>query len=128
MAKIDRYDMIIAGGGFVGMTLALALAQLAPRGFCVALVDAEPPQRDNIDARASALSAASKSLLSVLGIWPHLAAGAQAIDSIEITDSALDAGRREHLLGFDDELRPGEAGASMIENADLHRALSASLA
>ena len=128
MAETNRYDVIIAGGGFVGMTLALALGALAPKGFRLALVDAEPRQQDKIDARASALSAASKSLLSVLGIWPALAEGAQPIDSIEITDSSLDAGLRPHLLGFDDELRPGEAGAYMIENADLHRALSASLA
>lgn len=125
MAETHRYDVVIAGGGFVGMTLALALAQLAPKGFRVALVDAEPPRKDKIDdARASALSAASKGLFSVLGIWPDLADGAEPITGIEITDSPLDAALRPHLLGFDVELRPGEAGAYMVENADLHRALS----
>ncbi len=66
----DRsYDVMIAGGGFVGRTLALALAKLAPQGFRVALVDAEPPDSGIADARASALSAATKKLLSVLGVW-----------------------------------------------------------
>ena len=124
----SQYDVIIAGGGFVGTTLALALAALAPKGFRVALIDAEPPQKDKADARASALSAASKGLLSVLGIWPELAGDAQPITSIDITDSSLDAPLRPHFLGFDDDLRPGEAGAYMIENADLARALSAALA
>jgi 2-octaprenyl-6-methoxyphenol hydroxylase len=117
------YDVIIAGGGFVGITLALALGALAPKGFRVALVDTEPPDRDKTDARASALSAASKGLLSVLGIWPELVENAQPITGIEITDSSLDAALRPHFLGFDDDLRPGESGAYMIENADLHRAL-----
>ncbi len=125
MAEIDRSDVIIAGGGFVGMTLALALAKHAPKGFGVALVDVEPLRADKADARASALTAASKHLLSAVGIWHALAAGAQPIDSIEITDGPLDAPLRPHLLGFDDELEPGEAGAYMIENANLHRALVA---
>lgn len=123
MTDKRRYDVIIAGGGFVGMTLALALAELAPKGFRIALIDAAPPDRSKMDARASALSAASKSLFSVLGVWPALAESAQPITSIEITDSPLDASLRPHFLGFDDELRPGEAGAYMIENADLYRAL-----
>ena len=127
MPDKTQYDVIIAGGGFVGTTLALALASLAPKGFRVALIDAEP-QKDKVDARASALSAASKGLLSVLGIWPELTGDAQPITSIDITDSSLDAPLRPHFLGFDDDLRPGESGAYMIENADLARALSAALA
>ena len=66
MAETKIYDVIIAGGGFVGMSLALALGGAAPKGFRVALVDAEPPESVKPDARASALSAASKGLLSVL--------------------------------------------------------------
>ena len=98
MPDKTRYDVIIAGGGFVGTTLALALAALAPNGFRVALIDAEPPQKDKADARASALSAASKGLLSVLGIWPELAGDAQPITSIDITDSSLDAPLRPYFL------------------------------
>jgi 2-octaprenyl-6-methoxyphenol hydroxylase len=123
MSETRSYNVIIAGGGFVGMTLALALVEAAPNGFRVALVDAESPDKSNVDVRASALSAASKGLLSVLGIWPELADGAEAITSIEITDSSLEASRRPHFLGFDDELKPGESGAYMIENDDLIRAL-----
>jgi 2-octaprenyl-6-methoxyphenol hydroxylase len=128
MAEKRNHDVIVAGGGFVGMTLALALGALAPKGFRVALVDTEPPDRDKADARASALSAASKGLLSVLGIWPELAGNAQPITSIEITDSSLGVALRPHLLGFDDDLRLGESGAYMIENADLHGALKLAVA
>ena len=122
------YDVTIAGGGFVGMTLALGLGALAPKGFRVALVDAEPLVGGKIDARASALSASSKGLFSVLGVWPELARSAQPITSIEVTDSPLDAALRPHLLGFDDQLRRGEAGAYMIENSDLRCALGVAVA
>src|SRR6478609_6310250 len=123
MGKSSDCDVIIAGGGFVGMTQALALGLTAPKGLRVALVDAEPPQSSKSDARASALSAASKGLLSVLGIWPELAGNTEAIASIEVTDSALDAALRPVLLAFDNDLRPAESGAYMIESADLQRAL-----
>src|SRR6476619_267614 len=123
MGKSSDCDVIIAGGGFVGMTQALALGLTAPKGLRVALADAEPPQSSKSDARASALSAASKGLLSVLGIWPELAGNTEAIASIEVTDSALDAALRPVLLAFDNDLRPAESGAYMIESADLQRAL-----
>ncbi|MGV1015180.1 MAG: FAD-dependent monooxygenase [Methyloceanibacter sp.] len=122
------YDVAIAGGGLIGRTLALALARLAPQGFRIALVDAEPPDAGIADARASALSAATKNLLSVLGLWPELATNAQAIESIDITDSPLHAGLRPFLLGFDDELKEGGPGVYMVENADLQRALAATVA
>ena len=127
MADTKIYDVIVAGGGFVGMSLAVALSGAAPKGFRVALVDAELPESAKPDARASALSAASKGLLSVLGIWPALAGNAEAITTIEITDSSLDAPRRPHLLGFDDDLKPGESGAYMIENEDLIRGLKSAV-
>jgi 2-octaprenyl-6-methoxyphenol hydroxylase len=120
--------VVIAGGGFVGMTQALALGGAAPKGFRVALVNAERPEAIKPDARASALSAASKSLLSIVGVWPELADGAQPIVSIEVTDSSLDASRRPQFLGFLNDLKPGEAGATVIENEDLIRALKRAVA
>ncbi|MGH6865838.1 MAG: FAD-dependent monooxygenase [Methyloceanibacter sp.] len=125
------FDMVIVGGGFVGGTLAVAVAKLAPAGFRAALVDAAPSRPEGSasdDARASALTAASKCLLDVLGIWPGLARKAQPIESIEVTDSPLNASLRPHLLGFNDVLKAGEPGAHMIENGDLHRAISNALA
>ncbi len=130
------YEVAIAGGGFTGRALALALAMLAPKGFAIALVDAETPragpQRDGAppkqDARALALSAATKNLLSVLGVWPALEGGAQPITSIEITDSPLHAELRPHFLGFDDVLGDNEPGAYLVEYGALYRALEDAVA
>jgi 2-octaprenyl-6-methoxyphenol hydroxylase len=125
-----RYDVAIAGGGFVGNTLALALAKLAPTGFRLALIDTAPPVTPDArvsDARAVALSASTRSLLEVLEVWPELAGNAQPICSIEITDSPLDASLRPHFLGFDEELKEGEPRAHMVENDDLRHALAAAV-
>jgi 2-octaprenyl-6-methoxyphenol hydroxylase len=119
-----RFDVAIAGGGPLGRTLALALARLGPRGFRIALIGAEAAGRNGAgDARSLALSAASKNLLSALDLWPKLAPFAQAIETIEITDSALNAALRPHLLGFDNELGEDGKGAFMVEHGDLARVL-----
>jgi 2-octaprenyl-6-methoxyphenol hydroxylase len=123
-------DVVIAGGGFAGRTLALVLAKQAPPGFRIAVVDADAPTANGgrpDDARALALSAATKKLLTVLGLWEALAPNAQAISSIEITDSPLNADLRQHFLGFDDELKGGEATAYIVEAGDLSRVLAAAV-
>jgi 2-octaprenyl-6-methoxyphenol hydroxylase len=126
----NRFDVVIAGGGLVGRTLALALAKLAPKGFQIALIDAEPSEAKGAataDARALALSAATRNLLSALDLWPLLEPKAQAIKTIEITDSALNAQLRPHFLGFDDELKSEGAGAFMVEHGDLQGVLAAAV-
>jgi 2-octaprenyl-6-methoxyphenol hydroxylase len=127
----NRSDVVIAGGGLVGRTLALALAKCAPQGFRITLIDAEPAAaKDSVagDARALALSAATRNLLAALDLWPRLAPMAQAIESIEITDSELNAALRPHFLGFDDELGSDSAGAVMVEHGDLQRLLADAVA
>ncbi len=124
-----RFDVAIAGGGPLGLSLALALARLGPRGFRIALIGAEARGRNGAgDARSLALSAASKNLLSALELWPKLAPFAQPIETIEITDSALNAALRPHLLGFDNELGEDAKGAFMVEHADLARVLAEAVA
>lgn len=125
-----RYDVIIAGGGFAGGTLALALAKLTPKDFRVALVDTAP--RDTgahrpPDARGLALSAATKSLLEAIGLWPSLADKAQPICAIDITDSPLNASLRPHFLGFDEEMRTGAPEAYLVEAGDLLHAIDAAI-
>jgi 2-octaprenyl-6-methoxyphenol hydroxylase len=124
----DRFDVAIAGGGLAGRTLALALAKLAPKGFRVALVDAEPPSTPRMnDARALALSAATRNLLSALDLWLRLEPNAQAIESIEITDGPLDSALRPHFLGFNEELGSNRARAYLVEHGDLSRALASAV-
>jgi 2-octaprenylphenol hydroxylase len=65
------YDVIVVGGGIVGLSAAIAMNQ---RGFSVALLDAGSLTVDTagIDSRVYAINNASQSLLQTLGAWDYL--------------------------------------------------------
>lgn len=69
-----HYDVIIVGGGMVGATLAVALAEHS--SLNIAIVEAYEPtpitESDKPDLRVSALTRASETLFKNLGIWQHL--------------------------------------------------------
>ncbi len=69
------FDFCINGGGMVGATLALGLAQ---QQFKVAVIEPYLPAPfkpgDGPDLRVSAISEASVTLLKALGAWEHIAA------------------------------------------------------
>jgi 2-octaprenyl-6-methoxyphenol hydroxylase len=116
-------DVLIAGGGFAGLALALALRQaLGPR-FAVTLVD--PALAHGEDPRASAIAAAPRRMFEALGVWTAVAAEAQPILDMVITDSRVDDAVRPVFLTFEGEIEPGEPFAHMIENARLVAELAA---
>jgi 2-octaprenyl-6-methoxyphenol hydroxylase len=122
-----KFDLVIGGGSFVGLALALGLAKSAPGAFRVAIVEKMPPdaaRQGAFDGRAVALTAAAKALLEALGIWPSLAADAQPIEAMDITDSALDMPIRSVLLHFEPTQAEGPS-AFIMENARLRQALFA---
>lgn len=125
------FDIVIGGGGFVGLALARALAAEAPGAFSIAIVEqrALPRPGDAIaDGRTAALTASARQMLEEIGVWPALADKAEPIRQVELTDSALDAPVRPSLVTLDSEMTPsGEPTAYIVENADLLRALIASL-
>ncbi len=83
------FDVLISGASFAGLALARALSQALGDGARIAVVDRNAPTTNpQSDARAFALSAATKRMLTVLGIWDRLAPDAQEVSGIEITDSA----------------------------------------
>ena len=123
-------DVAIIGGALNGLMAALALA--GPRARTpvpTVLIDrAEPesygdPARDR---RASAITAASRRMLTALGVWEAVAPHAEAMRRIAVTDATLQAqDGRPVLLRFEEEDQPGEPAAFMVENHHLHRALYA---
>lgn len=72
----ESFDIVIVGGGMVGATLAVALAQQP--SLNIALVEAQLPEpvkpNDPFDLRVSALTRGSETMLKNLGIWPQLPA------------------------------------------------------
>jgi len=120
-------DVLIAGGGLNGPALALALAQ---GGLRVTVVDARPaPAREQpgFDGRAYALAIASRRLLSAIGIWGGVAAKAQPIMRIEVTDGRVPGPPSPLFLAFDAaEIEEGPMG-HMLEDRFLYAAFLAAM-
>jgi 2-octaprenyl-6-methoxyphenol hydroxylase len=119
----DHIDVLIAGGGFAGLTLAIALRQALGSSFSVALADPMFGRSHADDERASAIVTSVRRLFETLGIWPALAGEAQPILDMAVTDSRLDDAVRPTFLTFGGEVEPGEPFAHMIENRFLIGAL-----
>ncbi len=118
----DRVDVLIAGGGHVGLSLALAL-RLAEPGLSVTVVDATPPEAIGRDNRASAIAAAGRRMLEQLGVWSSIAENAQGITEMVITDSRTGDAVRPVFLTFDGRASDGEPFAHMVMNGDMVGAL-----
>jgi 2-octaprenyl-6-methoxyphenol hydroxylase len=123
------FDVVIGGGGTVGLALACTLADALGADARILLVDRGAlSAADGRDIRASALSAASKRLLATLGVWPAIAPAAQPVTAIDITDSRLSDAIRPILLSYDNTLAPDEPASYIVENERLRQALLAAAA
>jgi 2-octaprenyl-6-methoxyphenol hydroxylase len=119
----DQTDVLIAGGGFAGLTLAIALKQSLGSSFSVAVADPMLGKGHAEDERASAIVAAARRLFEALGVWQDVAGEAQPILDMVVTDSRLGDAVRPVFLTFAGEIEPGEPFAHMIENRYLVAAL-----
>jgi 2-octaprenyl-6-methoxyphenol hydroxylase len=118
-------DVLIGGGGFAGLALAVALRQSLGAPFSVTLADPALGAPQSLDKRASAIAAGARRLFEVIGVWPRVAELAQPMLDMVITDSRLQDAMRPIFLAFDGEVEPGEPFAHMIENNLLIDALAA---
>jgi 2-octaprenyl-6-methoxyphenol hydroxylase len=118
-------DVLIAGGGFTGLTLAIALRQALGPSFSVTVADPALSKSHAVDERASAIVAAARRLFETIGVWDAVAADAQPILDMAVTDSRLGDAVRPVFLTFAGEVEPGEPFAHMIENRHLVDALTA---
>jgi len=122
-----RCDVLIAGGGFAGLALAIALRQALGEMFAVTLADPALGQTA-ADVRASAIAAAPRRMFEALGVWDAVAGEAQPILDMVITDSRVDDAVRPVFLTFGGDIEPGEPFAHMVENDGLTAALVAKAA
>src|SRR6187200_1465150 len=120
---VARTDVLIGGGGFAGLALAIALRQGLGDPFKVTVADPALGKTHTGDARASAIAAAARRLFETIGVWDKVAGSAQPILDMVVTDSKLHDVVRPTYLTFGGEIAPGEPFAHMIENPALLEAL-----
>lgn len=81
---MKTFDLVIVGGGMVGLALAASLRKAPLR---IAVIESFPPQTstEQITNRVSALNLASQNLLTELGVWSNLTAiRATAYNDMEV--------------------------------------------
>jgi 2-octaprenyl-6-methoxyphenol hydroxylase len=118
-------SIVIGGGAFAGLALALALRQGLGADVAVIVADPALATRPSRDGRATAIVAACRRLFGALGVWGEIASTAQPILDMVVTDSKLEDATRPVFLTFAGQVEPGEPFAHMVENRYLIDALVA---
>ncbi len=118
----DRADLVIVGGGMVGLTLAAALGDAGLDCVVVDRADPATATAAGFDGRVSAIAHASWRLLAQTGVWRHVRT-AQPILDIRVSD-----GNSLLFLHYDHRDLGDEPFGYMVENRHIRRALLARLA
>lgn len=119
----SQRSIVIGGGAFAGLGLALALRQGLGPDVPIVVADPAFAARPSRDPRASAIVAACRRLFEAVGVWSVVADTAQPILDMVVTDSRLEDATRPVFLTFAGEVEPGEPFAHMVENRLLIDAL-----
>ena len=112
-----RYDVLIVGGGMVGLTLANLLCD---SGLKIGVVEKFEPRvvSDEIDIRVSAINRASLNIFKSIGAWPEMAARAGVYHDMHVWDSS-GAG----MIHFDAAEAGLDALGYIIENTVIQQVL-----
>jgi 2-octaprenyl-6-methoxyphenol hydroxylase len=115
---MDRADVIIFGGGLVGLALASALDSSGLSAILIDPADPAPRKAAGFDGRTSAVSSSSMRMLETIGAAGHLTEPGCPIWKIAVADGLHPGG-----LQFDPD--DGEPLGWMHENRNLRAALHA---
>jgi 2-octaprenyl-6-methoxyphenol hydroxylase len=114
---MERADVIILGGGLVGLTLAIALDRHGLASIVVDPADPAAQLTPQYDGRATALASASWRMLEAIGVTPSLEGQGNPIRAIRVTDGLEPGG-----IAFDPPEGDDPLGI-MVENRLLRAAL-----
>ena len=110
-----HYDLIIVGGGIVGLTLASALRC---SGLTVVIVEAQTPEQAASRERAYAFSLASGEIFKKLGLWSTVSPRITHFDRVCLSDADYPVS-----VNF----RPTDLGTEAVYYAAEHRVLMEAL-
>lgn len=116
---MDRQDVIILGGGLVGLTLGIALARHQIAATVIDPADPDKILAAGFDGRASAVASAPWRMLQAIGVGERLEGKGCPIHAIRVQD-----GLSPESLVFEPSADDGALG-HMFENRDLRLALDA---
>ncbi|MEJ6011626.1 UbiH/UbiF/VisC/COQ6 family ubiquinone biosynthesis hydroxylase [Novosphingobium aquae] len=117
MSVNDPRDLVILGGGLVGMTLALAAAKEGISSHVVDRASEAELTAEGVDGRASAISTASWNLFDNIGLADRLEPLGCPIEGIAVTD-----GMKPGRIDFRPNADEGTLGR-MFANRDIRMAL-----
>jgi len=80
------FDVVIAGGGMIGASMALAISSLNLRIAVIEKVRRDDQLQPSFDDRSTALSRSSQSMFTALGLWDQILDAATPIKSIHVSD------------------------------------------
>jgi 2-octaprenyl-6-methoxyphenol hydroxylase len=118
-----RFDIVIAGGGMIGTSLAIALEPLGLKIAVVEPVARGEPGQPSFDERSTALSRSSQRMFEAMGLWPDIVAAATPIRSIHVSDKG-----RFGFSHIDAEQQGVEALGYVVINRTLGNVLQDGLA
>lgn len=121
--KVTRYDVVIAGGGMIGTSLALALAPLGLRVAVVEAVARKAAGQPSFDDRTTALSRSTQRMFEAMGLWDEIVAASTPIRSIHVSDQG-----RFGFSHIDAEEQGVEALGYVVINRVLGHVLQSALA
>src|SRR5258708_1543099 len=101
-------SIVIGGGAFAGLALALALRQGLGADIPIIVADPALGLRPSRDPRATAIVAACRRLFDAIGVWDQVAREAQPILDMVVTDSRLEDATRPVFLTFAGDVEPGD--------------------
>jgi 2-octaprenyl-6-methoxyphenol hydroxylase len=114
---MERADVIILGGGLVGLTLAIALDRYGLSSIVIDPADPEKTLAPAFDGRATAVSSSSWRMLQAIGVGDGLEEHGCPIRAIRVSDGLEPGG-----LSFEPDAEDDPLGM-MFENRLLRRAL-----
>jgi 2-octaprenyl-6-methoxyphenol hydroxylase len=116
-----QVEVLVVGGGLVGLTLGLALAKGGLETVVVDSLDPKSVVDARFDGRVSAVAYASCRLFEALNLWTQVESVAQPILDIVVSDGTIRGGASPLFLHFDHR-EVGVPLGQLIENRHLRLA------